>query len=83
VTFFGLIGATMKSQTLNISPKVAVPGFVGLATAASVCTLHHYGVSVDAGTAATGIVIVMVMLGWITPPDNAIASKLKNGVDLK
>lgn len=59
-----IISALMSNtQTVNVSPKVAYPVFVGFAATTLVCVLKHYGIQVDAGTAAGIIVTIMALVG--------------------
>lgn len=60
---------------LRFSPKVIVPGFIGLSAIAVTCGIDRYGYKVDFGTVALCVVQVMIFLGWLVPDPDRIKGK--------
>lgn len=50
---------------LNLSPKVWVPGFIGLTTFSVACELKKYGIQIDMATLAFVIVQLMIATGFL------------------
>jgi hypothetical protein len=59
--------AAFQTKTVNISPKVAGPGFVGFSASTTICILDHYGIKVDTATAVGIVVAIMGLLGYHLP----------------
>lgn len=68
--------AMIHEKTLNVSQKVAVPMFLGLATAGLVCVAGQHGYKLDAGTAVWFVVMIMSSAGWIVSANNPAAASL-------
>lgn len=67
----------LQGTHLNFSPKVAVPGFVGLAALSACCELDRYHYHVDFFSAAFAIVNAMLFLGWLVRDPARDAGQLK------
>jgi hypothetical protein len=50
----------------GVSPKVAVPGYIGLIATVITCTLHNKGINMDPGTVVGIVVTVMGFAGYVT-----------------
>lgn len=73
---FPYIGQLLAGYHLNFSPKVVVPGFVGLTIFSIACELRHYGfTNVDLGTIAFVVIQVMIFLGWLVPDPARTAAR--------
>lgn len=64
------IAELAAKSTLNLSPKVTIPGLVGFAALSIVCEAGKYGIHLDLGIVAYGVIFAMISLGIIVP-DNA------------
>jgi hypothetical protein len=72
----------LANCTINLSPKVVVPGFFGLLAVSVVCELGHWGIKADFGSVMTGIVVIMITLGILTPHTTIIGGTTLPTIDL-
>lgn len=64
------LGMALTGYHLRLSPKVILPGFVGVTTVATNCELEKYGHALPWGILALGVVQVMILLGYmVKDPD--------------
>jgi hypothetical protein len=75
----GVVGALVGSQYVETRLySIVVPGFVGLACAATACAVAHErsarvaGLAVAAALAATGASFVLTRVSPVTPPGRAL-----------